>query len=241
MNKAIKNLLMNLYFLKQLLRAKEFEKATMMLENESGLDKDDLIEDPTTKTLEEAVSNFTMALAQLNENEDLGEVSEEYVHFFKALYYSVVDLQNGFVELEKVLKDLSVLFEFPLFEATLLHYVQNEMIKDKNAFNNVVLSTYIHIAHIKFLALIDEAEALNSYIYEIGIDIDQSTEVNLDAHEVLLLQSLEVENKDFSEAIINYFNSISNEVVSNNLPAVISSCEYVMSALKTNLYIKNII
>lgn len=240
MNNTQKNLLMNLYFLKQLIRAKEYDKAIMMLENEVGIDREELIENPTNKTLEEAVSNFTIALAQV-QNNDLQQMSEEYITFFKSLYYAVIDLKNDFIETNDIIDNLSILFEFPMFEATLLHYVQNEMIKERESFNNVVLSTYIHISHVKFLSLIDDIEAVNEYIYEIGLDFDSSLELDLERHEVELIKKLELESNDFDTQIINYFNSLSNEIQSNNLPSVISSCEYVLSQLKQNIYIKNIL
>lgn len=240
MNKTVKNLLMNLYFLKQIIKQKDTEKAKMYIENESGLELEELINNPSNKTLKEAVSNFTIALAQLNE-EDLSLVANEYVEFFKTLYYAIADLENNFTTVEEIVTSLNVLFEFPIFEATLLHYVQNEMIKDRQGFNNVVLSTYIHIAHIKFLALIDEPKELENYLFEIGIDTDASLEVNIDKHEVELIQALSVENKEFANAIINYFNTISNELIAGNTPAIITSCEYVLDNLKQNVYIKNIL
>lgn len=240
MNKTVKNLLMNLYFLKQIIKTKDTDKAKMYIENESGLEIEQLINEPSEKTLKEAVSNLTMALAQLN-TEDLSLISNEYIEFFKILYYHIIDLENNFITEAQILDNLNILFEFPIFEATLLHFVQNEMIKDRKGFNNVVLSTYIHVSHIKFLALIDQQKELDTYLYEIGIDNDSSLEVNLDKHEVELIKNLSLENKEFADVIINYFNSISNELIVGNLPAIITSCEYVLSNLKHNVYIKNIL
>lgn len=239
MNKIQKNVLMNLYFLKQLIKKEDNVKIKTFIEQESGLSIEQLIENPTQKEFSEVVSNFTLALAQIK-GEDLSPISREYIELFNTLYYKIIDLENNFITAKEIIKDLNILFRFPLFEATLLHYVQNEMIKDQKSFNNVVLSTYIHISHIKMLCLIDQIEDLEAYLYEIGIDGD-GVEINLDKFEVELIKALEFENKEYYDAIINYFNTIANEVVANNISAIVTSCEYVLERLSYNAYIKNII
>lgn len=240
MNKTVKKLLLNLYFLKQLVNQEKYEKAKLLLENETGLELEELMENHNDKTLKESVSVFSMEVASLNE-ESFDSIAQSFTQFISNLYYAIVDLINNFETKENVINDLNILFRFPLFEATLLHFVQNELIEDLERFNNVVLSTYIHVSHIKYLSLIDDYDQLNNYIYNIGIDTVISSTIDIEETEVELLLSLNKENNDYIDPINNYFNSISNEAAVNNMSSIITSCEYVQEKLRTNIYIKNIV
>ena len=109
MNETVKKLLLNLYFIKQLIRQEKYENAKQLLENESGLEVEELIENHGDLSLEEATSKFTIELSSL-EDENFDPIATSFTRFLSAIYYSLIDLQNDFVKKDDVLTNLDIFF-----------------------------------------------------------------------------------------------------------------------------------
>lgn len=239
MNKVQQNLLLNLYFFKQLIKNDKLDEAKTFIENESGLEIEQLIEENAEINFEQSVIAFTFALAQLKD-QDLNVISKQYIELFSKMYYSVIDLKAGFVKTEEVINTLNNLFHFPAFEATLLFYVKEKMLEESSKKVNDTLSTYIHIAHIKYLAITASFENIMSYINKIGFENYITSSWNLEDAEIELLKAIETK-ENINKELIDYFNAISNEARIQNKDILLDSLEFMQNKLRDNKWVHNIV